>query len=528
MTSKKVCFINNNYYLYERESYWDPILKKSRQRKSTLVGKCDKDGNLIAPAKKRMDYVNSTFPVGPLSIFYATAKELELKSHIEDVIDVESDMASNILCLVLNQIVSRRPVEKLDTWVLRNPIVKWEDLDPKNINREAFGKALSNLCTIYQDGSVEDYGLALQYEMSKVWNDKDHEPAQFYYDVTKQRYYGTKSFYGEPGYIPGGTNKNVVGFGLVTSRTHHYPILCRPIRGSKHDTITVQDTVNTLDAWGFEDLTLILDRGMVSKENIKFIMDSGYNQVGIVPETNKDVWKYITKWTSEEITKPQYLVARPSGETVYLKGWTAPLLGRQKMKLAVVEDPKRKLNEQIGRDQLLRELEGIPSKKRLKEIKTELGKQVIIVKGRRGFKVDQKKVKENKKGDGRFLMFSTDLKMNTEEMFFVYFQRDVVEKAFCTLKGELRLGPIRYRRRDRIDAYSTIVYLAYLLWSWTERKLKKKYPNMSLTEVLELVEDVSWIEFKSGKLYKEWVTRLTNEQTKMLKYLGAIQFLPVS
>ena len=140
----------------------------------------------------------------------------------------------------------------------------------------------------------------------------------------------------------------------------------------------------------------------------------------------------------------------------------------------------------------------------------------------------KKKVKENKKGDGRFLMFSTAPKMSAEEMFSVYFQRDVVEKAFCTLKGELKLGPIRYRRRDRIDAYSTIVYLAYLLWSWTERKLKKKYPDMSLPRILELVEDVSWVEFKSGKLTKEWVTRPTREQKKMLKYLGATHFLPVS
>jgi transposase len=74
-------------------------------------------------------------------------------------------------------------------------------------------------------------------------------------------------------------------------------------------------------------------------------------------------------------------------------------------------------------------------------------------------------------------LFSTDLSLDAESMFELYFQRDEIEKVFETMKGELSLGPIRYRRVDRLDAYSTVVYLAYLLWSWAERVLNLTSPE---------------------------------------------------
>jgi len=528
MVSKKVCKIGNNYYLYERESYWDPVKKKSCQRNSTYIGKCDKNGKLISTVKKRVDTVYSSFPVGPLSIFYAAAQELQLTKNIQGLMKVSDEVASHILCLTLNQIVGRRPVGKLDSWVLRSPIVEWENMSAKNITHRAFEIALSNLCIIYPDGAIEDNGLVLQYGMTKVWSEICPEPPQYYYDITKQKYYGTKSFYGEPGYYPGGTNKNVVGFGLVTSCNHNYPVICRPIRGSKHDTITVQDTVNLLKSWGFEQLTLIMDRGMVSKKNIEFVMDSEFDQIGILPETNKEIWQYVTKWSSKSLEKSEYLITRPSGDGVYVRAWTAPLFGKKKMKIVLVEDPKRKLREQIARDQLIRELGGTPSKKRLKEIKRALGKQVKTVKGRRGFAIDEEIMIKNKAGDGRFILFSTDTDMSAEEIFSAYFQRDIVEKAFSTIKGELKLGPIRFRRRDRIDAYSTIVYLAYLLWSWTERKLRETFPDMTLSQALDIVEDVNFVKFKTGRKMTAWITKLNKDQKEIMKHLGALNILPVA
>jgi len=43
---------------------------------------------------------------------------------------------------------------------------------------------------------------------------------------------------------------------------------------------------------------------------------------------------------------------------------------------------------------------------------------------------------------------------------------------------------------------------------------------------LELVEDIHLVRFEAGKQIREWATRRTPEQEKILKLVGATRFLP--
>ena len=106
-------------------------------------------------------------------------------------------------------------------------------------------------------------------------------------------------------------------------------------------------------------------------------------------------------------------------------------------------------------------------------------------------------------------------------------QKDAIEKVFRTAKGPLSLGPLRYRRRDRIEAYAKVVYLAYLLWSWSERKLRSKYPGVTLEEAFHTLGEVAWIRFGAGKSVRDWTTRPTEDQAGLLDALGATPYLPV-
>ena len=142
--------------------------------------------------------------------------------------------------------------------------------------------------------------------------------------------------------------------------------------------------------------------------------------------------------------------------------------------------------------------------------------------------MDPRAVEVERALDGRFLLFSTDLTLDGPAMYEAYFAKDAVEKAFRTSKGELSLGPVRYRRKDRLDAYATVVYLAYLLWSWAERKLRAKYPERRLSEALRTLESLSWVRFGAGKSVREWNTRLTKEQRDLLSAIGGLELLPAT
>ncbi|EQD56163.1 transposase, IS4 family protein, partial [mine drainage metagenome] len=229
----------------------------------------------------------------------------------------------------------------------------------------------------------------------------------------------------------------------------------------------------------------------------------------------------------KELERPEHLVVRPSGERLFARAWTGSMLGQNQLRLTLVVDPEEKEAERLGRAERLQELQGNPGKVRLRELRTELKDLVGKARGRRGFRVVPEKVEADELRDGRRLLFSTDVEMSAAEMCRAYFERDAIEKSFRTAKGPMSLAPIRYRSEVRLDAYATVLYLGLLLWSWEERKLRKKFPSRTLEDALWSLRDVSLVRIGSGKTVREFTTRLNDDQKELLRLLGGKGVLPV-
>ena len=509
-----------NFYLTEYESYWDTKLDRSRQRFLRYLGRCDKNGKLLGASSHRIDAIHSAFPVGPLAVFHAASTQLHLCERIEKVLDVRKETALALVCMTLNQATARVPVYRLENWVKVSPLPKWENFKAESLTSQKFEEALAALCHLTPEKTWENRGFLLQKELTKAWRGSSREPAGAYYNITKQQYYGGRCPYAQLGHSELGTT-NVVGFGMVVSKEHHHPILCQALPGGQNDSLSVATTLEMLQDYGLKRLTLVMDRGMTAKENVRKAVDAGYDVVGSVRGWNKETVAYASRLQGEELERQEHVVGTSHGGSVYSQAFTAPLMGFPKMRIAVVENIFRKADDRQARDLLLQELEGPVPKKRLKEIRAELGDVVAASTGRRGFSVDQEAVKRERALDGRFLLFSTDLSLDGQEMYKTYFAKDAIEKVFRTSKGELSLGPVRYRRKDRLDAYATVIYMSYLLWSWAERRLQEKYPGKRLSEVLLSLENFSWVRFGAGNSVKEWTTRPTMEQGKILSAVGA-------
>jgi hypothetical protein len=265
---------------------------------------------------------------------------------------------------------------------------------------------------------------------------------------------------------------------------------------------------------------------MVSKENIKSVHKAGYNLVGLVRGWNGESETIVRRYCADALERENNVVARSQGGAAFARAFTTPLFGLPRMRVAVVVDLRRKTEDREARELALAEWRGQLSDERRLELSHDLKGLLVPARGRRGFNVDMDAVSRDREMDGRFLLFSTDLSMGGREMFETYFQRDAVEKVFRTAKGDLGLGPIRYRRRDRVEAYATVVYMAWLLWSWTERRLRNKFPDLTLEEAFRSLEGVSWVRFGTGKSIRAWATRLTEKQEKILSALGATDLLP--
>jgi len=528
-----------HYYAYEREPYWDPVRKQGRKRTLRFLGPCDKDGHILQAPKTRIEGVHSSFPVGPLVVFYACAEQLRVRERAQRILGASEEEAGHFLALVLNQATARVPIDHLAEWAQASPLPRLTSLEPESLTTSAFEKTLTALCHPTPAKTWEDRGLLLQHELTRAWRAQAREPPGAYYDITKQAYYGWTNPYAQGGHDANGGISTVVGFGMVVSEGHHFPYLCRALPGGQNDTLSVTETVEMLRARGYRGLRLVMDRGIISKENVEKATGAGYPLVGLVKGWDVQTVALATRWSEEELARAEHVVKTSRG-SVYARALTTSLFDLPRVRVAVVVSPRRRTDEREGRDLALQELEGPITKERLKELKRELRVQdprrrkglgyvpglLVKCSGRRGVRVDAEAVQRDRGLDGRFLIFSTDLSLDGPGMYRAYFHRDAIEKVFRTGKGDLCLGPLRYHRKDRLDAYATVFYTASLLWSWSERTLKRKFPDMSLSEALRLLEHVSWVRFGAGKIIREWATRLTNQQEEVLSAVGATSYLP--
>ncbi len=97
-------------------------------------------------------------------------------------------------------------------------------------------------------------------------------------------------------------------------------------------------------------------------------------------------------------------------------------------------------------------------------------------------KIIHSAIEENEKFDGFSCLFTTK-KISKEEMVRLYFDKDVVEKAFRCIKGITQLRPIRHWLYDRVIAHVMICYLSYTLLIVLKERLKKL--NLSPEKALQ-------------------------------------------
>lgn len=510
-------------YRYLVENYWDKEKKSSRQRVIQYLGVdigAEGSEKLISPSHK-MDEIERAIPVGKLALYYAAAQYIDLGDAMEKYCPSQS---FPVLALVMNQACNRLSLEKAAVWVNNTPLAEWEGSEQHALTRIYLDNALNTLCFV-KNGIKSDVGLAIQRTMAERCQKLDSKRRNhLFYDVTKITYFGDKCSYSEKGYNSSHRGKWTIGVGFVISGGNGFPVRCGAIPGSKNDTLTMEDLLVALKAWGYRSIPMIVDRGMVSTQNIKIARKEGFHIIGCCPETSNEVASALSYWNDEDISKWENAVKRYSEGMVYVKGWKGALYG-QSGSITVVLDPARKAMEKANRDMMIKELSETTDKMRVNELKGVLSSVIVKQRGRRGFRVDDNLVQQEEFIDGRFLMFCTDQRISAKNVFTIYFQRDEIEKAFRILKGELSLGPIRYQRPERIDAYLTIVFLAYLLRTIVKFRLKKAGIDMSVDQAVDELKNLTLVEFSYKGRMRWKLSRATKKQLLLMKATGADKIL---
>lgn len=268
------------------------------------------------------------------------------------------------------------------------------------------------------------------------------------------------------------------------------PICCEMWPGNVADVTTINQIVKRFqECFGIRDVCIVADRGMISQKMIDFL------------ESDESTFSYIlgvrlrkVKEVREEVLSRggRYSEVEPEGTD------------HSPLKVKEVKHNCRRyvvcLNEaQARKDRFDRDAIVDSLREKLKQgDKSLIGnkgyRRYVRVEGKEHFSIDEKKVADEERFDGKWVL-TTDLDdLSAEKVALQYKSLWMVEEIFRTMKTSLDTRPIFHKVDDTIRGHVFCSFLAILLRRELERRLAQKNCCLEWNDILHdlaAVEEVT-------------------------------------
>lgn len=269
---------------------------------------------------------------------------------------------------------------------------------------------------------------------------------------------------------------------LVVTRDG-FPLAHEVLVGNTKDVQTVSSIVQTVEErFGKSDRVWVMDRGMVSEENVAFLSSEGRRYL---LGTRRDLMKKFQQELSDP--KDWHRLQDVVEVKKVVRGDLAFLLARSSQRRKKERAIRRR--QLLGLYQAVRKLEKSVRAGRVKKrdkILVRLGRLAERYPKARRFlhwEVDPKnkvawhwKLKELSEAmarDGAYLLQSNHSGWTPEEFWQTYMQLTAAEQAFRTLKSDLLIRPIWHHYGQRTEAHVMVCVLAYALWRTLDEFVKR-------------------------------------------------------
>ena len=278
-----------------------------------------------------------------------------------------------------------------------------------------------------------------------------------------------------------------VCIGLVVTR-EGLPVAYEVFEGNRHDSKTLQEIVKTMEEkHGKARRIGVLDRGMVSDENLQFLRDrDGQYIVGTPKSELRSFEKALLDKDWAEVEEGIEVKLRPGpdeNETFILCRSAA----RREKEKAMHERFEKRIEE--GLQSLKRRLDKAKKKPNRSQVERQIGRLLgknsraaglfdirvgDIERGGVGGFLDVTWKKKDKwrewaqLSEGCYLLRTNLVDWTAKDLWKTYIQLTQAEAAFRTQKSELNLRPIWHHKEDRVQAHILFSFLAYAMWKMLE------------------------------------------------------------
>lgn len=447
----------NKIYLAEVESQW--INGKCIQKHIRYIG-TEADGKTKLAASISDIEVEDVKVFGPLIVLHHIANEIGLPHLL-------GEYAPEILSLVYAHCLNYQSINRMSSWFKRTDLSVL--LDIANVTEKTLLNALDSLEEIDTE--------KLQLKIFNSFDKKFHIAKKgLVYDVTNTYLYGKKCPLGKFGHDKEGVKgRPLIQIALAVTQDKGMPLFHKVFDGNIHDARTLQDVASNMKKYKIKNGLLIYDRGITSAENIDVFHDLNWDTLCGVPIRDKLKEKLRPIIKRNLATVDNFIKCN---KTVFYVDVIPYKIGKTKGMLAICYNRKKEHEVRESRHAEIKNAEALLSCG--KKIKS--GLEVYFDKKGR---ILHNQIKEDEQFDGYSCIFTTK-KISKEEIIRLYFDKDVVEKAFRCIKGITQLRPVRHWLYDRVIAHIMICYLSYSLLIFLKEKLKKL--NLSPEKALQYLD----------------------------------------
>lgn len=336
-----------------------------------------------------------------------------------------------------------------------------------------------------------------------------------------------------------------VNIALVVTR-EGMPLGYEIFPGNTADVTTVEDIVSRMESrFGRAKRIWVMDRGMVSAENIAWLNDTGRRYVIGTPRSELRRWaKQLadkTDWRRIREDVEVKICRGPEGNETFLLCRSASRIEKER---AMHERFSRRIEE--GLESLARRID-----KSTRPLDREsLGRQIgrLLERNARAAARYSISVLEDETracglrlkwttqrqwddwaalSEGTYILRSNVEHWTDEELWKTYIQLTEAEAAFRIQKSDLAIRPIWHQKAERIKAHILVCFLAYALWKtlqqWQSRAGLGDSPRTILTEFSRInAADIvlPLADASRRELRIRCVVRPDRSQTLLLQRLG--------
>jgi len=279
--------------------------------------------------------------------------------------------------------------------------------------------------------------------------------------------------------------------------------------GNTHDSKTVETIVMAMESkYGKANRIWVMDRGMVSEDNLRFVRQRGGSYIVGTPKAMlRQFEQYLTDkdWHEVQEGVEVKLVPGPGGDELFV---LARSVDRRKKERAMHE---RFIDRM---EAALQKLQNSAASGRLKDAELahrRLGRiqqrywrassafdvKITAIKNPAGKARLRVEFKRNKRwsdwaelSEGCYILRTNLTDVDPKTLWKRYIQLTEAEWAFRITKDELVIRPIWHQRPDRVKAHILVCFLAYVLWKslaqWMRRAGLGDAPRTVLEEFAKI------------------------------------------